>query len=127
MASPKLTRAAEVIAALLLMLAAVTKFLGDPATIEVFATLNMEPGGRYLIAFIELTAALLLLSAHAALGSLLAVAVMIGAIIAHVTQLGLVVGDDGGLHVGMLAVVLVCACYALYARRKEIPLVGETL
>jgi len=53
--------------------------------------------------------------------------VMCGAIIAHVTRLGLVVNDDGGMLVGMLVVVLLCASYVLISRRKEIPLVGDTL
>ncbi len=87
----------------------------------------MEPAGRYLIGVIELMGALLLLSPFAALGSVIVVAVMCGAIIAHVTQLGLVVNDDGGLLVGMLVVVLLCAGHVLVTRRKELPFVGSTL
>jgi len=61
-----------------------------------------------------------------ALGSVITVSVMCGAIIAHVTQLGLVVNNDGGRLVGILAVVLLCAGFVLVSRRKEIPFVGET-
>ncbi|MFV2074229.1 MAG: DoxX family protein [Thermoanaerobaculales bacterium] len=126
MRHPNLTRAAQGIAALLLLVAATTKFIGDPGSVEVFARLGMEPAGRYAIAVIELVAALLLLSPFAALGSVVAVSVMLGAIIAHCTQLGLVVDNDGGHMVGTLVVVLLCAGFVLVSRRKEIPFVGET-
>ena len=111
---------------MLLLFAAVLKFTGDSGTVEVFASLDMEPGGRYVIAVIELAAALLIVSPFAALGSVIAVAVMCGAIIAHVTQLGLVVNNDGGMLVCMLVVVLICAAYVLVSRRKELPFVGDT-
>ena len=126
MTHSKLTLIAQGIAAMLLLVAATAKFIGDPGSVEVFVRLDMEPAGRYMIAVIELVAALLLLSPFAALGSVITVSVMCGAIIAHVTQLGLVVNNDGGRLVGMLVVVLLCAGYVLVSRRKEIPFVGET-
>ncbi len=127
MTHPWITRTAQGIAAMLLFMASIMKFMGDPGSIEIFASLGMEPTGRYVIAVIELLAGLLLLSAYAALGSVIVVAVMCGAIIAHVTQLGFVVNDDGGMLFGMLVVVLLCASTVLVLRRKEIPLVGDTL
>lgn len=127
MTHPELTHAAQGTAAMILLMASVMKFMGDPGSIEIFARLEMEPTGRYMIAVIESVGALLLLSPFAALGSVMVVAVMCGAIIAHVTQLGLVVNDDSGMLVGMLVVVLLCAGYVLVSRRKEIPLVGDTL
>lgn len=127
MTHSKLTYAAQGIAAMLLILAATLKLMGQPGSVAIFVSLDMEPVGRYLIAIIELVSALLLLSPVAALGSVVAVGVMCGAILAHVTRLGLVVNDDGGMLVGMLVVVLLCASYVLFSRRKEIPLVGHTL
>jgi len=122
-----ISRAAQGIAAMLLLVAATMKLIGDPGSIEIFVRLGMEPAGRYMVAVIELIAALFLLSPFAALGSVITVAVMCGAIIAHLTQLGLVVNDDGGMLVAMLVVVLLCAGYVLVSRRKEIPFVGDTL
>ncbi len=126
MTHPNLTRIAQGVVALLLFFAATQKFIGEPGTVEVFVGLDMEPTGRYVIAVIELMAALLILSPFAALGSVIAVSVMCGALIAHVTHLGLVVNNDGGMLVCMLVVVLLCAAYVLVSRRKEIPLVGDT-
>lgn len=121
------TRAARGIAAILLLMAAGMKFIGDPAAIEIFVRLDMEPAGRFVVAFVEVLAALLLVSPFAALGSLLAVAIMLGASIAHATQLGVVVNDDGGMLFGMLLLVLACSSYVLVSLRKKIPLVGDTL
>ena len=97
MTYPRLTYAAQVMAAVILLMASAMKFVGNVDSVEVFVRLGMEPGGRYLIAVIEALAALLLLSPLAALGSVIAVGVMSGAIIAHATQLGLSVNNDGGL------------------------------
>lgn len=127
MTHPKLTFAAQGVAGALLLLAAGMKFMGAPGSVLVFASLEMEPTGRYLIGAIELFAALLLLSPSAAVGSLIAVSVMCGAILAHVTQLGLVVDGDGGRLVGMLVAVLASASFVLVSRRRELPLVGRTL
>lgn len=127
MTHPWLTRTAQGVAAVILLMAAIMKLVGYQGSIQLFVHLGMEPTGRHVIAVIELVAALLMLSPFAAMGALLAVAVMFGAIIAHVTQLGLVVHNDGGLMVGMLCVVLLCAGHVLIARRKEIPFVGDTL
>jgi hypothetical protein len=124
---PKLTLASQWIAALLLAVASILKWISDPGSVEVFVVLDMEPTGRYVIATIEMLAALLLISPFASVGALLAVSVMCGAIIAHLTQLGIVVNGDGGMVVGMLLMVLVTSAYVLISRRQELPLVGETL
>lgn len=127
MKHPKLTYTAQAVAAALMLTAAVLKFIGNTNSVAIFDSLDMEPTGRYVIAAVEVAGAMLLLSPFAALGSVLVVGVMCGAIIAHVTQLGLVVNNDGGQLVGMLGVVLLSASYVLVSRRKEIPLVGDTL
>ena len=126
MSHRKLTYVAQAIAALLLLWASFGKFMGGKESVAVFTRLGMEPTGRYLIAVIELTAALLLLSPQAASGSALAFGVMCGTVLAHLTQLGLSVNGDGGRMAGMLAVVLIMSGYVLVARRRELPLVGET-
>jgi len=117
---------AQAIAAALLLYAASMKLMGTEESRMIFARLDMEPVGRYLIALIELTAAFLLLSPAAATGSVLAVGVMCGAIIAHLTRLGLEVSGDGGMMFGTLVVVLLCSGFVMIARRHEIPVVGDT-
>ncbi|MCF6227050.1 MAG: DoxX family protein [Planctomycetes bacterium] len=127
MTHSKITYAAQGIASMILVGASVMKFMGDSGSVEIFSSLGMEPTGRYVIAVIEMAAALLLLSPLAAAGSVLVVGVMCGAVIAHISQLGLSVNGDGGMAVVMLFVVLTCAGYVMVARRREIPIVGGTL
>jgi len=127
MKHPKITRAAQGVAALILLIASGMKFVGEPGSVEVFVELGMEPTGRYLIACIELSASLLLLSPYAALGSVVALSVMCGAVIAHVSQLGFALSGDGVMQLGLLASVLTCSIYVLIARRSELPFIGENL
>jgi len=126
MKHPKYLYGLQIIAAAILFTAAAMKFVGNPDAIHVFQSLGMEPQGRYIIGILEFFTALFLLSPLAALGSVLSVSIMCGAIIAHVTKLGLVVNHDDGLLVGMLIVELFCSAYILIVRRKEIPFIGET-
>lgn len=123
----KLTLVAQFLAAMAVFMAGAMKFAGSGSTVQIFSTLDMEPQGRYLIGFIEITAAMLLVSPFAALGALLSVAVMCGAIIAHATLLGFDVEGDHGKHILMLAGVLIASLFVLVSRRKELPIVGKTL
>ena len=80
----------QVLVALVLGASAIAKLAGNAESIMIFENLGMEPGGRYLIAVLELTAALLLLIPFSApWGAILAWGVMTGALIAHLTKLGL--------------------------------------
>ncbi len=127
MKHPVPTFAAQGIAGLILLAAAVLKFAENPTSVEVFETLGMEPGGRVVIAVVELLAGMLLLSPLAAIGSVLAICVMFGAVIAHLTRLGVVVDGDGGMAFAMLVLTLLCSGYVLVSRRRELPLIGSTL
>ena len=97
----------QLIAGPILITVGFLKLSGHAVDVELFSQLGMEPEGRLLIGLIELLSGLMLLSeGFSALGSFLSVGVMCGAIIAHCTHLGIEVGDDGGLHIVFLAVVL---------------------
>jgi len=124
---PKLTLVAQVLAAMALLMAGVMKLAGEETSVQIFTQLGMEPTGRFLVGFIEITAAMLLLSPFAAIGALLSSAVMCGAIIAHATFLGLEIEGDHGKHILLLSMVLVTSLFVLVSRRKELPILGETL
>jgi putative oxidoreductase len=126
MKHPKLTYAAQLLAAVIYLYSVYLKFSGDAHNIQIFETLGMEPGGRFIIGFLELLAALFLLSPLAAFGSVLSVGIMCGAILAHLTQIGIVVNDDGGMMFGLMIIELLCSSYVMYSRRGEIPFVGTT-
>ena len=74
---------------------------------------------------IELVAVVMLLAPRTVtIGALLSVAVMSGAILSHLTKLGIVVKDDGGLLFGLAISVLVCSLGVLVIRRRQIPILG---
>lgn len=128
-----LPRAAQGVSWLLQLLAAVIllqtlffKFTGAEESVYIFSTLGMEPAGRIGSGVVELIAAVLLLvPSTATAGAVLAIALMAGAIVSHLTVLGIEVKDDGGLLFGLAVTVLVSAAIVLVLRRAEIPVVGR--
>jgi len=117
----------QIAAAVILLPVSLQKLFGTEMSRMVFEMLGMEPHGRILVGLIELGAALLLLSPLSALGALLTVCIMLGAIIAHVTVLGVDVGGDGGRLLMMLVVVFLSSVTVLLARRRELPIIGFTM
>jgi hypothetical protein len=104
------------------------KFTGAPESIYIFTTMGIEPWGRYASGVAELFAATLLLFPRTpAIGGLLAAGVMIGAIGSHLTKLGIVVQNDGGLLFALALVVFVCAAVTAFIHRRQIPFVGHKL
>lgn len=114
-------------AAGILLPVAFAKLTAGPNDVRLFTDLGMEPHGRIIIGVIEMIAGLLLLSPYAAIGALLSVGVMIGALIGHATVLGFIVYDDGGKHVILLGIELLTAGTVLLLRRNEIPGFGKVL
>jgi len=101
------------------------KFTGAEESKFIFSTLGLEPVGRIGSGVAELiTAVLLLIPATAWLGAILGLGVMAGAIGAHLTKLGIVVQDDGGLLFALAVVVLGCSAVVLWLHRHAVPIVG---
>ena len=118
----------QILAAAILLGAAVGKFSSTAGDVFIFTELGMEPTGRIIIGLIEATAALMLLTKnYPALGALLGIGVMCGAVIAHVSVLGFNVQGDRGLHIVLLLTVVLSSGTVLIARRKTLPFIGPTL
>ena len=101
------------------------KFTGAAESVYIFSTLGAEPWGRVGSGVVELIAAILLLvPATTTIGAALALAVITGAILSHLTVLGIEVQGDGGLLFALALVVFVASAAILLLRRGEIPLVG---
>ena len=97
------------------------KFTGAPESVFIFSTLGLEPWGRYGSGVAELVASMLLLApGYAPLGALLSIAVISGAIVSHLTVLGIEVMGDGGLLFGLALVVLLGSAAILRLRRREV-------
>ena len=102
------------------------KFSGAAESKFIFTTLGAEPWGRVASGCAELVAIILLLAPRTVtLGALLALGVMTGAIGSHLTKLGIVVQNDGGLLFGLALTVFACCAVVLVLRRREIPVLGS--
>lgn len=112
----------RVTAAVILLQTLFFKFTGAPESVYIFTKVGMEPWGRYGSGIVELIAAILLLSrCHCWLGALLALGVMGGAIMSHLTKLGIVVQDDGGLLFALAITVFVASGVTAFLHRNQIP------
>lgn len=97
------------------------KFTGAPEPIYIFTTLGAEPWGRYGTGLGELVACVLLLMPRTAvLGALMGVGLMVGAIGSHLTKLGIVVKDDGGLLFALGIVTMLACLVVLFIRRRQL-------
>src|SRR5688572_11093712 len=82
------------------------KFTGAAESVYIFSTLGAEPWGRIGSGVVELIATvLLLIPLTTTIGAALALAVITGAIVSHVTILGIQVQGDGGLLFGLAVTV----------------------
>lgn len=88
----------RLIAAIIMLQTLFFKFTAAPESIYIFSSLGMEPWGRIGNGILELIAAVLILYPRTTgLGAILATGLMTGALLSHLTKLGIVVQDDGGL------------------------------
>ena len=116
----------RIVAAVILLQTLFFKFTGAEESVYIFTKVGMEPWGRYGSGVVELIASILLLIPRRAwLGALLALGTMTGALISHLTVLGIVVKDDGGLLFGMAITVFVCSLATLYLHRRQIPVISK--
>jgi hypothetical protein len=115
----------QLIAAAILAQTLFFKFTGAEESKYIFTVLGAEPWGRVATGCAELIAVLLLLAPRTVtLGALLSLGLMLGAIGSHLTKLGIVVKNDGGLLFGLALTVLVCSTAVLAIRRRQIPVFG---
>ena len=102
------------------------KFSGAPESVYIFTTLGAEPWGRILTGCVELVAVVMLLVPRTAgAGAVLALGLMAGAVVSHLTKLGIEVEGDGGLLFALAGFVLVASAVVAYLRRHQIPVVGN--
>jgi uncharacterized membrane protein YphA (DoxX/SURF4 family) len=118
----------RIAAAVILLQTLYFKFSGAEESVYIFTKVGLEPWGRYASGVAELFAAVLLLLPRTTwLGALIAAGVMVGAIGSHLTKLGIVVKDDGGLLFALALIVFVTSLVSLFIHRRQIPLIGNVL
>jgi uncharacterized membrane protein YphA (DoxX/SURF4 family) len=118
----------RVTAAVILLQTLFFKFTAAPESVYIFTKVGLEPWGRIGSGVAELIAAILILiPATTWVGAGLALAVMLGAIFSHLTVLGIVVMNDGGLLFCLALAVAACSVVLLFLQRRRVPIVGAYL
>jgi len=104
------------------------KFTGAPESVYIFTKLGAEPWGRIGSGVVELIAAILLvIPPTVTLGALVSLGVISGAILSHLTTLGIVLEmvDDHGELFALAIIVFLASAAILWIRRHEVPFLGK--
>ena len=119
--SSKISLSLRILVAVILVQTLRFKFTAHPDSVYIFTMLNLEPYGRIGIGIIELiSATLLLIPKTVWVGASISIAVISGAIISHLTKLGIIVNEDKGLLFTTAIITLVLSVVILILHRKEI-------
>lgn len=105
------------------------KFTAQPESIYIFSRLGIEPWGRIGSGIAELIASVLLLwPATVVLGALLGAGIMLGAVAAHATLLGIeVMGDGGQLFIYALIILIACIGLMILHSRQLVAIKDRVL
>jgi putative oxidoreductase len=132
--------ACRVVAAIILLQTLFFKFTAAPESVYIFTKLGtfihsylpfasvgtVEVAGRIGSGIMELIAAVLLLTPRFVwAGAILAMAATGGAILSHLTFLGIEVQGDKGLLFILAITVFVTSAIALFLHRMQIPVFGK--
>ncbi len=100
----------RLIPAMILLQTLYFKFTAAPESVFIFSTLGMEPWGRIGSGIAELIAGVLLvIPSTSVFGAVLALGIMAGAILSHLTRLGIEVQGDGGYLFILALIVFLCS------------------
>jgi uncharacterized membrane protein YphA (DoxX/SURF4 family) len=129
----------RIAAALILLQTLFFKFTAAPESVYIFTRVGtfvhsffpsasieaVQVSARIGSGIMELIAALLLLAPRFVwAGAILAIAATGGAIVSHLTFLGIEVQGDKGLLFGLAIIVVVLSAIALVLHRRQIPALG---
>lgn len=102
------------------------KFTAHPDSVYIFETIGLEPFGRIGIGLLELIAGILILIPKTIwAGAMLTLKLIGGAIIMHLTQLGIEVNNDGGVLFITAIITFVLAVIILFFYKQDIPIIGS--
>lgn len=132
--------ACQIVAAIILLQTLFFKFTAAPESVYIFTKLGtfvhtyipfasisaVEVSGRIGSGIMELVAAVLLLTPRFVwAGAILAMAATGGAMLSHLTFLGIEVQGDKGLLFALAIIVFITSAIALYLHRGQIPVFGK--
>lgn len=120
----------KLIAAIIMLQTLFFKFSGAQESIDLFTKLagENEASMRIGTGVLELIASILLfIPKKTWLGAILTVGLMGGAIMGHLTKLGIEHNNDGGTLFISAVVTLIAGIILLIINRKDIPFIGNKL
>ena len=119
----------RLIVAIILFQTLFFKFTGADESKYIFSTVlspELEAYGRIGSGLVELIAVVsLLLPKTVWLGAILSLSTIAGAIMSHLTKLGIEVKGDDGLLFALAVTVFVGSALILLIHRREIPVIGQ--
>lgn len=120
----------KLIAATIMLQTLFFKFTGAKESIDLFTKIagDNEALIRIGTGVVELIASILLFVPKATwLGAFLGAGTMAGAIVCHLSILGIEHNDDGGILFILAIITLLISGILLLQNRKDIPIIGEKL
>ena len=118
----------KLIAAVIMLQTLFFKFSGAQQSIDLFTILAGENEALLRIGtgILELIAAVLLFTPRKTwLGALLTIGLMGGAMLSHITILGIVHNNDSGMLFAGSAITFLAGALLLVLNKKDIPFIGE--
>ena len=110
----------RIAAAVILLQTLYFKFTAHPESVELFTKLGVEPWGRIGTGIIELiTGILLLIPSTVFIGAVLGIGLMSGAILSHITVIGIQSKGDGGQLFMLAIAVLVCCGIIMWLHKQQ--------
>lgn len=111
----------RIIAAIIMLQTLYFKFSAAEESVFIFSEMGIEPWGRIATGIFELIASILILfSPTLVFGAIIGVGLMSGAILSHLTVLGIEVKDDGGQLFAYALVVWLCCMVIIWFERQKI-------
>lgn len=111
----------RIIVAIILIQTLRFKFTAHPDSVYIFSKVGIEPYGRIGTGIIELIAGILILIPKTVwIGATLTLGIIGGAILMHVTKIGIEVNGDGGTLFITAIITFILSAIILWNRRKEI-------
>lgn len=111
----------RLIPAIILLQTLFFKFTAAEESVYIFSKLGVEPYGRIGAGIMELMAGILLLIPRfSAWGALLALGIMSGAILSHLTILGININNDGGYLFFLAVITALCSTIIVFQNQAEI-------
>lgn len=118
----------RIIVAVILIQTLRFKFSAHEDSVYIFTQIGLEPYGRIGIGIIELISGILLLFKKTAwVGAILTLGIIGGAIVMHLTQLGIEVKGDGGVLFYTAVLTFILSLIILFIYRKDITWIGKKL